>query len=127
MVSVALFIDDLLVKCYNLEPFYHIKTRRPCRPPGNRLAPHTSPGVLARIIGFTRANVGCTPTRSSMPPNGGTASLAIRRIGVYSGRKWEKVPIRKFVLENFDSQPTGHRPAGTYLFRIPPARSSPAR
>ena len=59
MVSVAQFIDDLLVKCYGLEPFYNIT--KPEDLVGHLvigLAPHTSAGVLARIIGFTRANVG---------------------------------------------------------------------
>ena len=59
MVSVAQFIDDLLVKCYGLEPFYNIT--KPEDLVGHLvigLAPHTSAGVLARIVGFTRANVG---------------------------------------------------------------------
>jgi DNA polymerase II large subunit len=59
MVNVAKFMDDLLVKCYGLDPFYNVK--KPEDLIGHLvigLAPHTSAGVLARIVGFTRANVG---------------------------------------------------------------------
>jgi hypothetical protein len=59
MVRVARFIDDLLVKYYGLEPFYNVKKADDLI--GHLvigLAPHTSAGVLARIVGFTRANVG---------------------------------------------------------------------
>ena len=59
MVSVAKFMDELLVKLYGLPPFYNIK--KPEDLVGHLvigLAPHTSAGVLARIVGFTRANVG---------------------------------------------------------------------
>jgi DNA polymerase II large subunit len=58
-LHVAHFVDELLVKLYGLEPFYkandindllghHVIT----------LSPHTSAGVLGRIIGFTNSNVG---------------------------------------------------------------------
>jgi len=59
MVSVAKFMDELLVKLYKLPPFYNIK--KPEDLVGHLvigLAPHTSAGVLARIVGFTLANVG---------------------------------------------------------------------
>ncbi|MEM3852434.1 MAG: DNA polymerase II large subunit, partial [Methanomassiliicoccales archaeon] len=59
MKRTADFIDDLLTRCYGLEPFYKLRD-------GNDLAghlamglaPHTSGGILCRIIGFTDANVG---------------------------------------------------------------------
>ena len=53
LVKVAKFIDDLLVKFYGLEPFY--KVEKPEDLIGHLvigLAPHTSAGVLGRIIGF---------------------------------------------------------------------------
>ena len=53
LVKVANFIDDLLVKFYGLEPFYNVK--KPEDLIGHLvigLAPHTSAGVLGRIIGF---------------------------------------------------------------------------
>jgi len=53
LVRVAKFIDDLLVKFYGLEPFYNVKSAEDLI--GHLvigLAPHTSAGVLGRIIGF---------------------------------------------------------------------------
>ncbi len=54
LVKVAKFIDDLLVKFYGLEPFYNVE--KPEDLIGHLvigLAPHTSAGVLGRIVGFT--------------------------------------------------------------------------
>ena len=58
LVGVANFIDDLLIHVYNQEPFY--KVRKKTDIIGHitvGLAPHTSVGVLCRIIGFTNAQV----------------------------------------------------------------------
>ncbi len=114
LVNVACFMDDLLVKCYNLDPFYSIKE------PGDLvghlvigLAPHTSAGVLARIIGFTRANVGyahpffhAAKRRNCF--HGDT------EIEIFDGKHWKKSPVRKFVLENFDVSRPGIDRLGTY-------------
>jgi len=57
-LQVSKFVDDLLVKFYGLERFY--KCRKPKDLTGHLvigLAPHTSAGSLARIIGFTSAQV----------------------------------------------------------------------
>ncbi|MCX6777329.1 MAG: DNA polymerase II large subunit, partial [Candidatus Micrarchaeota archaeon] len=57
--KVAKFVDDELVYLYGLSPFYNIKSREGLL--GQLvvgLSPHTSAGVLARIIGFTKAHVG---------------------------------------------------------------------
>jgi len=54
LLRVANFIDDLLVKFYGMEPFYNAKTIDDLI--GHLvigLAPHTSAGVLGRIIGFS--------------------------------------------------------------------------
>jgi len=59
MVRVSNFIDDLLEKFYGLDKYYKCKSREDLI--GNLiigLAPHTSGGILGRIIGFTRGNVG---------------------------------------------------------------------
>jgi len=56
-VRVAKFIDDLLVKFYKMEPFYNVN--KPEDLIGHLvigLAPHTSAGVLGRIIGFADIN-----------------------------------------------------------------------
>jgi DNA polymerase II large subunit len=59
LVSVAKFVDEMLVKQYGLEPFYNAESREDIiGHMGVGLAPHTSGGVLCRFIGFTRANVG---------------------------------------------------------------------
>jgi len=57
-VRVANFIDELLTKVYGLAPYYNI--RRVEELVGHivvGLAPHTSVGILGRIIGFTNLNV----------------------------------------------------------------------
>lgn len=59
LVAVANFIDDLLEKFYSLPRFYNIKTKEDLI--GHyvvALAPHTSAGIVARLIGFTDARVG---------------------------------------------------------------------
>ena len=57
-VQVTRFIDDLLVKFYDMKSFYNIKKLKDLI--GHLvvgLAPHTSAGALSRIIGFTDAQV----------------------------------------------------------------------
>ncbi len=57
LIKVAKFIDDLLVKYYKLEPYYNVKSKEDLI--GKLvigLAPHTSAGIIGRIIGFTKAN-----------------------------------------------------------------------
>ena len=57
-MKVAAFIDDLLVRYYNMDRFYNIRKIEDLT--GHLvigLAPHTSGGSLARIIGFTDAQV----------------------------------------------------------------------
>jgi len=56
--NVAKFVDDLLFKYYKMERFYNIRKLESLT--GHLvagLAPHTSAGSLARIIGFTKAQV----------------------------------------------------------------------
>ncbi len=120
LVSVAKFMDELLVKCYGLEPFYKVKS--PADLVGHLvigLAPHTSAGVLARIVGFTRANVGYAHPffHAAKRRN---CFYGETEIEVFDGRRWEKFPIRKFVLENFDISKPGLDRLGTYY-------SDPAR
>ena len=58
-IRAAKYIDDLLVRFYGMEPFYHAET--PSDLVGQlicALAPHTSGGVLSRIIGFTNSSGG---------------------------------------------------------------------
>jgi DNA polymerase II large subunit len=57
-VRIASFIDDLLKKIYDLPAYYNIKKKDDLI--GKLvvgLSPHTSVGVIARVIGFTKASV----------------------------------------------------------------------
>jgi DNA polymerase II large subunit len=57
-VRVAGFLDELLEKVYGLAPYYNVKRVEELA--GHLiigLAPHTSVGILGRIIGFTPLNV----------------------------------------------------------------------
>ena len=59
LMGVAKFVDDLLDKFYKMDRFYNVKKKEELI--GHLivgLAPHTSAGVLGRIIGFTKA-AGC--------------------------------------------------------------------
>ena len=59
LISTCNFVDDLLVRFYKMEPFYNVQTIEDIV--GSLaigLAPHTSGGVLCRIIGWTAASAG---------------------------------------------------------------------
>ncbi len=59
MRRVADFVDEMLVKFYRMEPYYRLSDNVDLI--GHLavgLAPHTSGGILCRIIGFTDSNVG---------------------------------------------------------------------
>jgi len=114
LIRIAKFIDELLESVYELPAFYNVKTRDDLI--GHLvigLAPHTSAGVLARMVGFTSANVGyahpffhAAKRRNCF--HGDTV------IEVYDGKVWKSVPIRQFVLENFDVSRPGIDRLGTY-------------
>ncbi|MCW4040203.1 MAG: DNA polymerase II large subunit, partial [Candidatus Bathyarchaeota archaeon] len=58
LVKETAFIDDLLMKVYDLPTYYNVKTDRDLV--GHLIigfAPHTSAGVIGRIIGFTDMHV----------------------------------------------------------------------
>jgi DNA polymerase II large subunit len=59
LLKTAGFIDDLLMKYYKVDPYYNISSISELI--GKLvigLAPHTSAGVLGRLMGFTTASVG---------------------------------------------------------------------
>ncbi len=59
LLKVSKFVDDLLVKYYKQAPYYNAQTKEDLI--GALvigLAPHTSAGVLGRVIGFTTASAG---------------------------------------------------------------------
>lgn len=58
LVHVAQFMDELLEKVYRLPRYYNVKNRGDLL--GHMIvgfAPHTSAGIVGRVIGFTDANV----------------------------------------------------------------------
>lgn len=58
-VKVAKFVDALLVKFYKLKPYYNVNSMDDMI--GHlvmTMSPHTSAGVLCRIVGFTDASIG---------------------------------------------------------------------
>ncbi len=59
LLKVARFVDELLVKFYGLEPYYNANSPQDLI--GTLmvgLAPHTSAGVLCRLIGYSPASAG---------------------------------------------------------------------
>lgn len=59
LTNVSRFVDDLLVCLYGMRPYYNVKSRSDlvgALVVG--ISPHTSAGVVERVIGFTRAHVG---------------------------------------------------------------------
>ncbi len=59
LIKIAKFVDELLEKNYGLNPYYNIKDSVDLI--GHLiigLAPHTSAGILGRIIGVTKTNTG---------------------------------------------------------------------
>ncbi|MHC1635624.1 MAG: DNA polymerase II large subunit [Candidatus Methanospirareceae archaeon] len=57
LIKVCNFVDDLLEKFYGLQPYYKVSRKEDLI--GQlvlAIAPHTSAGILGRIIGFTRAS-----------------------------------------------------------------------
>ncbi|MFH1095307.1 MAG: DNA polymerase II large subunit [Candidatus Micrarchaeota archaeon] len=57
--KVAAYMDELLVEVYQMRPYYKLKKEEDLIGQlAVGLSPHTSAGVLVRIIGFTSAHVG---------------------------------------------------------------------
>jgi DNA polymerase II large subunit len=58
LILVSKFLDELLERLYNLQPYYRFESRKDVL--GRLvvgLAPHTSVGIVGRVIGFTNAQV----------------------------------------------------------------------
>ena len=63
LLKASQFIDDLLIRYYKLEPIYNANTIDDLVGQlGIALAPHTSGGVLCRLIGWTDASAGYAHT-----------------------------------------------------------------
>jgi len=63
LMNTCNFIDDMLIRFYKMEPYYNVEdVEGLVGQMGIALAPHTSGGVLCRIIGFTDASGGYAHT-----------------------------------------------------------------
>ncbi len=57
LVRICQFVDDLLVRFYGMPPYYNVRSKEDLVGKLTLwLAPHTSVGVVGRIIGFTKAH-----------------------------------------------------------------------
>lgn len=59
LLRVSQFVDELLVKFYGMEPFYNLKNKKDLV--GQiiiGLAPHTSAGIIGRVLGFSKVRSG---------------------------------------------------------------------
>ncbi len=97
LFRISKFIDDLLANFYGMERFYNLKSKEDLI--GHfilGLAPHTSAGIIGRIIGFSKTQ-GCYAHPMW--------HCAIRRdcfsydtnIPLYHNGRWENVKIGEFV------------------------------
>ncbi len=101
LFQVANFIDELLIKLYESEPFYNLKSKEDII--GQLvvgLAPHTSAGLIGRIIGFS-----LTQSLLAHP----MYHAGLRRdcliydhfVPIFDGQSWKNVKIGDFV-ESFN-------------------------
>lgn len=100
LVRVAQFMDELLQKFYEIEPFYNVKTKEDLL--GHLilgLAPHTSAGIVGRIIGFTRANV-CFAHPYWHAAKRRNCFFGDEKIPVYDGQEFKILTIRELVERN---------------------------
>lgn len=114
LLRVAKFIDEMLEKLYGMPPYYNAKTREDIV--GQLvmgLAPHTSAGVLARVIGVSKAPVGYAHPYFHAAKRR-NCFAADTMIDVYDGAEWRSLPIGHFVVENFDLDRPGLDQVGTY-------------
>lgn len=114
LLKVAGFIDEMLVKLYNMEPFYKAEKKEDLV--GQLLmglAPHTSAGVLVRLLGYSRAHVGYGhPYFHAAKRRNCFAGETV--ISVTDGALWRDLPIKDFVVENFDLSRPELDCVGTY-------------
>jgi len=115
LVAVAGFVDDELERLYHLPPYY--RATSPADLVGQLLiglAPHTSAGVLCRLVGYSKANVGYAHPffHAAKRRNCFYGETEIEAWD-YRG-PWRRVPIREFVLEQFDLSRADLDHAGTF-------------
>lgn len=119
LMNVADFIDSLLEKLYNQKPYYNVNKREDLV--GKLvigLAPHTSAGVIGRILGFTKAKVGyahpyfhAAKRRNCFHPN---TKVWIKN----SENETKKLKIKKFVEKHLNPEKAKKDDFGTLYQKI---------
>ncbi len=100
MINVSKFIDDLLVKVYGAEPYYNINSKEDLV--GRLvvgLAPHTSAGIVGRIVGFTPSKV-CYAHPFWHAGKRRNCFFGNEKILVNNGLEFELLEMRDFVEKN---------------------------
>jgi DNA polymerase II large subunit len=112
-VQVSKFVDDLLIKFYGLNRFYNIRKLQDLT--GHLvigLAPHTSAGALARIIGFTQTQVcyahpffHATKRRNCLSPNTNILTLNSEKPVITSMQDfYHKTDSSEIIIDDFDTK-----------------------
>ncbi len=99
-LHVAAFVDDMLVNFYKIRAFYNISKKDDLI--GHlciSLSPHTSAGVLCRIIGFTNAHVGYAHP-FLIAARRRNCFHGKEKILVHDGSKFELVTMKELVERN---------------------------
>ena len=102
---VADFVDDLLVNVYGMPPFYQLKSREDLF--GHLvvgLSPHTSGGVLGRIIGYTDAYVGYAHPYFHTAKRRNCFS-GETTIPIFENGQWRILTLKEFVEGNLGKLP----------------------
>ncbi|MFX0097716.1 MAG: DNA polymerase II large subunit [Candidatus Hodarchaeota archaeon] len=99
LIKVAKYVDDLLTRVYDLPAHYNVKREEDLI--GHLvvgLAPHTSAGIIGRIVGLTRANV-CYAHPYWHAAKRRNCVVGDQELPVYNTKTGEMVvkPIRDFV------------------------------
>jgi len=114
-VRVAKFLDELLQTFYGLPPFYQARTRQDIV--GQLvvgLSPHTSVGVIGRIIGFTRAAV-CLAHPFWHATKRRDCFSGKETLPVYDGNEWRILTIQELVESKLSTCQVKEYPFGEVL------------
>ena len=96
-INITKYIDDLLVRFYKQREFYNVKSREDLI--GHLvlgLAPHTSAGIVARIIGFSKTQT-CLAHPMWHAAQRRDCFSYDTNIPIYNGKTWENIKIGEFV------------------------------
>ncbi|MDR2855451.1 MAG: DNA-directed DNA polymerase II large subunit [Methanomicrobiales archaeon] len=115
LIRCAQFMDQLLCSVYGLESFYHVEKSEDLV--GHlviALAPHTSAGVLSRIVGFSHADVGYGHPFFHAAKRRNCFSGETKIEVITPGAGISQVKIKSFILENIDLSELSVDDIGTF-------------